>query len=523
MKQLRDSRLWSAVACLALGSVTFAGPGGSYSPSRGYGPTKKPGNYGGFQDHDNDHDHDRDYRKPGGYGVRPSGGAVIQVKPTPNTVITVQPGGYNPPGYNKPGYKPGSHFDGIADGYRPGYGPKPIVTIQPNYIKPGYGRPDYDVPGRNRPGYRPNNDRDDHHGHYHRPQYYNGGWYHGDWHGNWDKAAHRQPYAWGGWKSGNIRVSAVAVGSPWRYGYWGYSNPYYTHGQNVPAYINYSQPIIASTVSTDGSLYGYSQVNQDRAAQSFASARAAFFVGDYVAAQQQVEQALSLTPNDTVMHEFRALVLFASRQYRPASGAIYALLSSGPGWDWTTLIGLYPSVNVYTQQLRTLERFCLQNPQASEAHFLLAYHYLTAGHTDAAAEEYQQVLAVNPRDTLSAQLVTSLVGPAAGVPVAQIQPDRPVERVDPRFLIDNWTATREDGSTFNLTLEGNRTYRWRYFPQGGRPQEFSGTYTLSENVLVLKQNDEPTMVGQVTPLGNNRFNFRLSGSDQYDPGLNFKR
>jgi hypothetical protein len=33
------------------------------------------------------------------------------------------------------------------------------------------------------------------------------------------------------------------------------------------------------------------------------------------------------------------------------------VLSVGPGWDWTTLIGLYPSIDVYTTQLRALEDF----------------------------------------------------------------------------------------------------------------------------------------------------------------------
>ncbi|MDB5385840.1 MAG: hypothetical protein JWM11_1486, partial [Planctomycetaceae bacterium] len=323
------------------------------------------------------------------------------------------------------------------------------------------------------------------------------------------------------------QVAGNAIASPWRFGYWGYSNPYYTHVANSPAYINYSRPIIATTMLPNAGgqagAYGINPETQDQAIQLFTAARAAFFAGDYGAAQGQVDQALSLVPNDTVMHEFRALVMFATQQYRPASGAIYALLSSGPGWNWTTLIGLYPNVDTYTQQLRVLERFCIQNPQASEAHFLLAYHYLTAGHTDSAAEEYQAVLAVNPQDTLSAQLLTSLTGPMAGAPVAQLNPNVPTQQIDPQFLVGDWTAGRNDGSNFNLSLGDNGTYRWGYAQAGGRPQEFSGAYTLTDNVLVLQQNNQPAMVGQVTPLANNSFNFRLGGGDANDPGLTFQR
>jgi len=50
-----------------------------------------------------------------------------------------------------------------------------------------------------------------------------------------------------------------------------------------------------------------------------------------------VNQAIAKKPSDPVPHEFRALVLFATRQYKPAAAAIYAVLSVGPGWDWATL------------------------------------------------------------------------------------------------------------------------------------------------------------------------------------------
>ena len=45
-------------------------------------------------------------------------------------------------------------------------------------------------------------------------------------------------------------------------------------------------------------------------------------------------------------------MLFAVGKYDLAAGPLYAVLSVGPGWDWTTMAGLYPDIDVYTAQLR---------------------------------------------------------------------------------------------------------------------------------------------------------------------------
>ena len=63
-------------------------------------------------------------------------------------------------------------------------------------------------------------------------------------------------------------------------------------------------------------------------------------------------------------------------------------------------------------------------------------------------------------------------------------------------------------------------YTWK-FAQNGKPQEFSGDYTVADNLLILKQGDIPVMVGQVTPLADDRFNFKLPGDNPSDPGLTF--
>ena len=118
-----------------------------------------------------------------------------------------------------------------------------------------------------------------------------------------------------------------------------------------------------------------------------------------------------MLPNDATLHEFRALVLFAAGKYDLAAGPLYAVLSVGPGWDWTTMAGLYPNIDVYTAQLRKLEAFVTANPNSTSGRFVLAYHYLTQGHTDDAVVQLKEVVALAPQDTLSAQLVRQFSKP----------------------------------------------------------------------------------------------------------------
>ncbi|MGO9468069.1 MAG: tetratricopeptide repeat protein [Isosphaeraceae bacterium] len=84
--------------------------------------------------------------------------------------------------------------------------------------------------------------------------------------------------------------------------------------------------------------------------------------GDFGQALKLADGALSKTPNDPILHEFRATCLFALGRFDEAAVPMYTVLSAGPGWDWTTLAGLYPSVDVYSQQLRSLEAFCDATP-----------------------------------------------------------------------------------------------------------------------------------------------------------------
>ena len=153
-----------------------------------------------------------------------------------------------------------------------------------------------------------------------------------------------RPFGWGlgGWGLGSLYYNS---------GYLGYSNPYYVN--SGPIYYNYSQPIPVSynapvTVVVNA---------PDSADEVFSNAVAAFRLNDYDRALDITNQGITQHPDDAVLHEFRSLVLFAKRDYQQSAGTIHSVLAVGPGWDWTTLIGLYASSSLYTDQLRDLEAF----------------------------------------------------------------------------------------------------------------------------------------------------------------------
>src|SRR5262249_21486404 len=151
-------------------------------------------------------------------------------------------------------------------------------------------------------------------------------------------------------------------------------------------------------------------------------ARAAFQQGDYPKALELTDAALRQQPNDPALHEFRALALFALGRYDEVAAALYAVLSVGPGWDWTTLISLYGAPDAYTQQLRALEQYCDKNPQSAAGRFVLAYHYLTEGHSDAALSQLKSVAGLLPNDQLATQLISQLEHQQKAGPEARSEP-----------------------------------------------------------------------------------------------------
>ncbi len=268
---------------------------------------------------------------------------------------------------------------------------------------------------------------------------------------------------------------------------------------------------------------------------TFDSARAAFTAGDYTKALDLVDEALKSMPNDATLHEFRALALFALKRYDEAAAALYAVLSVGPGWDWTTLISLYGDPETYTQQLRALEGACGQNPRAPAPRFVLGYHYLTQGHADAAVRQFEIVSKLQPKDQLSAQLVQQLerqdqsaTGTAGGTLAATAaQAPAPAPATAPAgkpgTLQGTWTAQPGGDVTITLTFQDQGRFTWKVARQG-KEQQFAGKSTFENSILTLVQdNSQNVMVGNLTWQDETHFNFKVIGAVSTDPGLSFAK
>jgi tetratricopeptide (TPR) repeat protein len=295
-----------------------------------------------------------------------------------------------------------------------------------------------------------------------------------------------------------------------------------TGASYVPSVFDYAQPLdtnIAPPPSSD----------RDIADQRFDAARAAFKSGDYTQALQLTDEALAKLPNDATLHEFRALVFFALKRYDAAAEALYAVLAVGPGWDWATLIGLYPGVDTYTQQLRSLETYRDENFDSSSAHFVLAYHYVTQGHKDAAIGELEQVSRLIPDDKLAGAMLKSLraenANPNAAAEPPAPGPDAAAAPVRPPLAIEKltgrWIATAAGGTTIRLTIDANSKFVWSVTARG-RTDEFSGKFSTDQGVLTLiRDQDKSTLIGSITFLEPG-FRFKLEGGGDDDPGLEFR-
>jgi hypothetical protein len=268
----------------------------------------------------------------------------------------------------------------------------------------------------------------------------------------------------------------------------------------------------------------------------FDAARAAFSQGDFVAALAGVDAAITRVPTDAVLHEFRALVLFALQDYRQAAGVVHSVLAVGPGWDWTTMSGLYADPGIYAQQLRALEDFTLANPKAADAHFLLAYHYMVCNHKDATANQLELVVQLQPNDKLARELLKMVQGPpqqpapTPNPPDAGVEPQAPVipaenesdlPPIDKDLLPGRWTASRPDGSKFALTLTDDGQFTWKFAAPKQKGDEFSGTYTIDGPVLMLQRAGGGALAGVATFDGNSNFNFKMVGGPPEDKGLDF--
>jgi hypothetical protein len=177
---------------------------------------------------------------------------------------------------------------------------------------------------------------------------------------------------------------------------------------------------------------------------------------------------------------------------------------------------LYPDLDTYTKQMRALETYVGDNPKSAEGHFLLAYHYLTLGHSDHAAKELAQAQKLVPTDSVSNQLQHMLAKSPDPAPP-------PVEsdiKIDSAKLAGAWNAARGKAA-FELTLGSDKTFTWKY-NEGKKKEDVKGVYALNGNVLALEPDAGGIMLAEITDPKDGSFVFRMVGAPKTDNGLTFR-
>jgi hypothetical protein len=421
------------------------------------------------------------------------------------------------PGDRRPGDRPsiggGDWRDRSRDGNRINIGND--VNIGGGNIVAG-NRPGWDSGGWNNPGWGWGGGwAGNWHDHCINPHH---GWYNGCWNGYWGSNWYA-PLAWGavGWGLGSLT-------SGWGYG-TSYENPYYTDQVAVAsAPYDYSQPVVVNNyVSPDADSAGgaATAVQQDPASEQatklFDEGLAQFKTADYTGALAKFDSALQKLPGDPVVHEVRALTLFALGQYKAAAAALNSFLSSAPGMDWTTLSSLYGNTDDYQAQLRKLEQYCRENRSDASAYFVLAYQYLVIGSKDAAVGALKVVVKNQPKDVTAKRMLDAL-SPAAS-PVAATASDTGAPEVD---LVGNWQA-KAGATTIELGITADSQFTWKAQQRGKPPIELKGQLVSTSDEIELESAGQGSMGGTVKPLGPDKWQFAMTGAPTSDPGLSFER
>ena len=435
-----------------------------------------------------------------------------------NVFINNRPNNYNRPGYNRPGYNRPGNWDNWGGN---------------NWNGHGYGQ-------WNNSNW--NNHWYDHHV---NNNYHN--WYHGCWNGhynyNWYVPLAVGATAWG--------LSAL---TPWTYGGVAYYNPYYTVptttvvASSTPAY-DYSQPIVLNNyVTTDSSSNQQASSATPAAAPSATETeslgmvdqfRQEFYDQKYAESLVSIEKALKASPKDPVVHELRALNLFALGDYNRAAAALNSLLASAPGMDWTTMSTLYSDTDVYTGQLRKLEDHLRKNPKDASGSFVLGYHYLVLGEDEAAENAFRTVVQEQPRDLVAKRMLDSMTAGDAEVEKQASEPKAPptpqptataeqpaAEKEQPATtqadLVGKWLAKSGD-TTVELNVDDKSQFSWKVKAKDQPEVQIAGQLASTPNTLILDGGEQGTLVAQVTPKTANQFEFAMQGAPPEDPKLVFDR
>ncbi len=400
------------------------------------------------------------------------------------------------------------------------------ININQNIINPWNlytHRPPWDFdPGFSRPGWGIGGNYWYDRWHYNcvRPRWH---WYHGCWHGYWGSSWY-VPAAWfvAGWGLGPFTNN------------WGFPRTYYNPYYNRPVVVqtvphDYSQPIVVNNyVTTDSQgapMRVESNSQEEKAFSVFEEGLERFAQGNYVQSLTYFKVAVKELPNDAIVHEVLCLNFFAVSDYEAAAAGLNSLLSSAPGMNWTTMIGLYGVPDDYTKQLRALESFVVSNPNNAAANFVLAYHYLVLGEKDSAVAALRLVLKNEPRDGTAQRMLDALASPEPSSDGAQPNASEPPISTGESLqtdLVGKWLAESGDVQ-IKLIVQEDFQFEWRVDAADQTPTQLTGNLSGDSDGLQFTTAGQGTLAGLAISQGPDHWIFKISGAPPSDPGLSFAR
>jgi tetratricopeptide (TPR) repeat protein len=216
-------------------------------------------------------------------------------------------------------------------------------------------------------------------------------------------------------------------GSAWGLGYGGYGGYGGGNVYGYPAYYN-------STAYSDPSPAQIAQQQTPDTEQYISTGEQAFGSGQYQTALRDWQHAMVDNPRNGGIMLMIAQAMFALGQYDQAAGAVQMGMQMLPEGEWGTVVKnytqIYPNVQNYTDQLKTLETARKTHPDDPALRFLLGYHFGYLGYPKHAARELDKALDLQPKD-LGAQKLRDLFATQAGLPArpAAVIPQRARETI----------------------------------------------------------------------------------------------
>jgi hypothetical protein len=363
-------------------------------------------------------------------------------------------------------------------------------------------------------------------GHFNSP--FLGNWYRGGWgwnrFGGWFGGLGMGFWGWGSpigffptWRFAGLAGWGLG---PWANGwlYSGFTNPYFvapaidTPVANWPPVFvpDYSRPLDLTTLPPAAE-------SPEQDDWTFLAAREAFKAGDFARALRLTDLALQPHPNEPVLHEFRALCLFALGRYDEAAAVLYVVLTAGPGWDWATMVGLYPDVDTFTRHLRALEAAIARNRLDASKRLVLAYLYMVQDHVEQARQQFEAVMKLQPKDELAAQFAKALSS-STHAPTTAATDAAPASKTTevleasapPAALVGTWNAKPMPDLSIELTVRDDGQFTWDVNTKG-HTDSVTGDASYLDGVLTLTQADAPDLIGKIVNLGDKQFGFELQG------------